>query len=294
MYYFLCYNLYMQILQPEEFPLRLNEIPKPPKGLYFRGELPSWNDYVFLAVVGSRNYTSYGKDVIEKLLASLAGHPVVIVSGLALGTDALAHRAALQNNLLTIAIPGSGLDDSVIAPRTNYALAQDILKSGGALLSEFDPKFKATPWAFPQRNRIMAGLCHVTLVIEAGEKSGTLITAKLANEYGRDVLSVPGSIFSDSSKGTNKLLHQGATPITCAEDLLEALGLNKESMQQELPLENFTEKELHIIRALREPKSRDDLVTELSLPVHEINIILSMLEIKGAVKEEAGLIRKIS
>ncbi len=284
----------MQILQPENFPIRLNEIPKPPEQLYYRGELPSWDDLLFLAVVGSRNYTSYGRDALEKLIASLAGHPVVILSGLALGTDALAHKAALKNNLKTIAIPGSGLDDSVIAPRTNYALAQEILKSGGALISEFDPKFKATPWAFPQRNRIMAGLCHAALVIEAGEKSGTLITAKLANDYGRDVLSVPGSIFSESSKGTNKLLHQGATPITCSEDLLEALGLQKENFQKELPLENFTEKELHIIRALREPKTRDDLVSELELPVNEINITLSMLEIKGSIKEEAGLLRRIS
>jgi DNA processing protein len=284
----------MQILQPEQFPIRLNEIPKTPEKLYFRGQLPSWDEHIFLAVVGSRNYTSYGKSLIEKLIRALAGYPVVIVSGLALGTDALAHKAALQNNLLTIAIPGSGLDDSVIAPRTNYALAQDILKSGGALLSEFEPKFKATPWAFPQRNRIMAGLCHAVLVIEAGEKSGTLITAKLANEYGRDVLSVPGSIFSDASRGTNRLLHQGAVPITCTEDLLEVLGLNKESTQQELSLENFTEKELHILRALREPKSRDELVSELSLPVHEINITLSMLEIKGAIKEESGFLHKVS
>jgi DNA processing protein len=283
----------MQILQPEQFPIRLSEIPKPPERLYFRGELPPWDDYVFLAVVGSRNYTSYGKSVIEKLIGSLAGHPVVIVSGLALGTDALAHKAALQNSLLTIAIPGSGLDDSVIAPRTNYALAQDILKNGGALLSEFDPKFKATPWAFPQRNRIMAGLCHATLVIEAGEKSGTLITAKLANDYGRDVLSVPGSIFSDASRGTNRLLHQGAVPITSTGDLLSALGLNKEESQKELPLENFTEKELYILRALREPKSRDELVSELGIPVHELNVTLSMLEIKGVIKEESGYVKKI-
>lgn len=283
----------MQTLLPENFPTRLSEIPKPPEKLYYRGTLPSWDDFVFLAVVGSRNYTSYGKSVIEKLIGGLAGRPVVIVSGLALGTDALAHKEALKNKLLTIAIPGSGIDDSAIAPRTNYALAQEILHSGGALISEFDPTFQAAPWAFPQRNRIMAGLCHAVLVIEAGEKSGTLITAKIANEYSRDVLSVPGSIFSESSKGANKLLHQGATPITCIEDLLEALGFSDEGRQKELPLDNFTEKELFILRALHEPKSRDDLVSELSLPIYEINITLSMLEIKGAVKEDQGLIRRI-
>ena len=284
----------MQILEQADFPIRLTEIPKPPEKLYYRGTLPNWDEYVFLAVVGSRNYTSYGRDVAEKLIASLAGHPVVIVSGLALGTDALAHKSALSHGIKTIAVPGSGLDDSVIAPRTNYALAQDILTAGGALLSEFDPKFKATPWAFPQRNRIMAGLCHATLIIEAGEKSGTLITAKIANDYGRDVLSVPGSIFSETSRGTNKLLHQGAIPITCVEDLHEALGLKNESKQAELPLDNFTEKELLILRALREPKNRDALTTELDLPIHEIDITLSMLEIKGAVKEEAGLLRRMS
>jgi DNA processing protein len=284
----------MNILEPNQFPVRLNEIPKPPEKLYYRGTLPDWENQIFLAVVGSRNYTSYGRDVIEKLVGSLSGHPVVIVSGLALGTDALAHKSALKNNLKTIAVPGSGLDDSVIAPRTNYSIAQDILTAGGALVSEFDPKFKATPWAFPQRNRIMAGLCHAVLVIEAGEKSGTLITAKLANDYGREVLSVPGSIFSETSKGTNKLLHQGAIPITCVEDLHEALNIKSESRQSELPIESFTEKELLLLRALREPKSRDELISELDLPVHELNIALSMLEIKSAIKEEAGLLRRTS
>jgi len=227
------------------------------------------------------------------LIASLAGKPVVIVSGLALGTDALAHKLAIEYKLKTIAIPGSGIDDSVIAPRTNHALAQDILRSGGALLSEFEPTFAATPWAFPQRNRIMAGLAHAVLVIEAGEKSGTLITAKIANDYGRDVLSVPGSIFSESSKGTNSLLREGATPITCAEDLLAALGFEGEVSQQSMDLSSFTEKELFVLRSLREPKNRDTLVRELSLPIHELNMIISLLEIKKAVKEEQGLLRAL-
>lgn len=284
----------MNVLQPDDFPTRLTEIPTPPKLLYYRGVIPAWDDFLFLAVVGSRNYTSYGKDVVEKLIGSLAGKPVVIVSGLALGTDALAHQAALRHGLTTIAIPGCGLDDSVISPRTNWALAQDILKAGGTLMSEFEPKFRATNWSFPQRNRIMTGISHAVLIIEAGEKSGTLITAKLATDFNRDVLAVPGSIFSPSSQGSNNLLRQGATPITCPQDLLDALGFeNRQSDQATLPLENFTEEELHILRAVNDPKTRDDIVHELDIHIYKLNMILSMLEIKGAVKEEAGFIRRI-
>src|SRR3989344_646430 len=141
----------MKMLATSEFPRRLREITDPPKKLYLEGALPP-EDYKWLAVVGSRRFSSYGKEATEMLITGLAGYPIVIVSGLALGIDAIAHKAALQKKLKTVAIPGSGLDRKVLYPSTNKRLAEDILASGGALLSEFEPAFQATAWSFPQRN----------------------------------------------------------------------------------------------------------------------------------------------
>ena len=168
----------------------LLEIPEPPKQLYIEGTLPPPNT-VLLAVVGSRKYSSYGREACEELIAGLAGSPISIVSGLAIGMDTIAHKAALGAGLHTIAFPGSGLDRKVLHPRSNIHLAGQIVKSGGALVSEYEPTFPAAVYTFPRRNRIMAGLVKAVLVIEAGEKSGTRITARLATEYNREVLAVP-------------------------------------------------------------------------------------------------------
>ena len=191
----------------------LPEIPDAPDGVYVRGNLPPTNNSC-LAVVGSRNYSNYGKQVVDYLISGLRGYPISIISGLALGIDALAHEAALNAGLHTLAVPGSGIDDSVIYPRRNFGLAQKILESGGGLLSEFEPTFRATTWSFPQRNRIMVGLSHAVLLIEASEKSGTLITARLTAEYNRDLLVVPGNIFLENSFGVHQFLKLGATPVT--------------------------------------------------------------------------------
>ena len=220
-------------LKPEQFPEGLNEIPQPPKTLYIRGNLPS-EDMVYLAVVGSRKYTSYGKDICEKLIRGLKGYPIVIVSGLAIGIDTIAHKAAIENNLTTISFPGSGLDNNILYPRANIKLAQEIVNKGGCLISEFEPNAISQLYFFPQRNRLMAGISKAVLIIEAEEKSGTIITARLTTEYNRDLLAVPGSVFSPNSKGTNRLIRQGATPITCAEDVLEALGFPKEKNEENL------------------------------------------------------------
>ena len=215
----------IRTLAPEEFPSLLHEIPDAPHALNCRGTLPS-PDLKLLAVVGSRKHTSYGTQVVEHLIAGLRGYPIGIVSGLALGIDSLAHTAALQNDLYTIAVPGSGLDDSVLYPHSHLPLAHTILESGGGLLSEYDHTFAATPWSFPQRNRIVTGMSNATLLIEAGEKSGTLISARLASDYNREVLAVPGDIFSENSRGVHQFLKLGATPITHAEDILAALGID--------------------------------------------------------------------
>lgn len=276
-------------------PYLLQQIPDAPKQLYVRGEFPDENQYKFLAVIGSRKFTSYGKQVLNKLIKEISGYPIVIVSGLALGMDALAHESALSNNMKTIAVPGSGLDDRVIYPASNQGLARRILQSGGALVSEFEPGFKATPWSFPKRNRIIAGISHAVLVIEAGNKSGTRITARLATDYNREVFSVPGSIFSSSSDGTNELIREGATPVISGKDILDFFGFDnneKNNIRQESLFKNLTENEQKIISILNHPLSRNDIANKTGLNIITLNILLSSMEIKGLVKEELGKIYK--
>ncbi len=276
-------------------PLRLQEIPQPPKRLYVKGTLPDCSKYKYLTIVGSRRHTSYGRDVIDHLISGLRGYPVVILSGLAQGIDTLAHIAALKNNLKTVAMPGSGLDERVLAPRSNIGLARDIVKAGGALISEYEPNTTAAIWTFPQRNRLMAGLSDAVLLVEAEEKSGTLITARLALDYNRDVMVVPGNIFSACSFGTNKLLLDGAHAVTSSLDILRILGIapveNAEVISKK-SYEDCSEEELAVIKLLTEPKPRDDIIEELGLASQELNSLLTLLELKGHIKEELGQIYK--
>ena len=281
-------------LKPEQFPEGLNEIPQPPKTLYIRGKLPD-TEVIYLAVVGSRKYTSYGKDICERLIRGLKGYPIVIVSGLAIGIDTIAHKAAMENDLITISFPGSGLDNSVLHPRTNIRLAQEIINTGGCLISEMEPSWKATLYSFPQRNRLMAGISKAVLIIEAEEKSGTLITARMALDYNRDVLAVPGSAFSSNSNGTNWLIKQGATPVTSSNDILEALGfkIEKEKKNDKEKYADCGKDEMKIIELLREPMERDNLIRELGMNIGEANALLSIMEIKELIKEELGEIKRI-
>jgi len=275
-------------ISQEHFPPALLEIPEPPKELFVVGEIPKEN--IMLAVVGSRKYTSYGKEICEKLIAGLRGYPITIVSGLALGIDSIAHKSALLSGLKTISFPGSGLAPGVLYPRSNFGLAKEIIARGGALISEFEPEFRAADWAFPARNRLMAGVSKAVLIIEAEEKSGTLITARLAVDYNRDVLAVPGSVFSSNSAGTNRLLRQGATPVTNSEEILEALSFNVTQKLFEMPDLRPAEKE--VIDLLTLPLSRDEIIRRLGKSATEINALLTVLEIKGLIKEAVGLIRR--
>ena len=211
-------------LLPLDYPAQLQEIPEPPEMLYLRGTLPPASTK-FLAVVGSRALSPYGKLACEQLIASLKGYPISIVSGLALGTDACAHEAALTAGLHTIAIPGSAITDRDIAPRTNFPLATRILASGGALLSEYPEGYQVHKGSFPRRNRIMVGLAQAVLVIEAGEKSGTLITARLTHEYNRNLLCVPHRITDPNGYGAHMFLRLGATLVSERDHILEELGL---------------------------------------------------------------------
>lgn len=281
-------------LPKEKFPKSLLEIPQPPEALWIIGELPK-DDLIYLCVVGSRKYTSYGKEACEKIIEGLRGYPIVIVSGFAMGIDTIAHKKALQVGLKTVVFPGSGLSDDAVYPKTNVQLIRDVVENNGCLISEFEPDFKATQWSFPMRNRLMAGISRAILVIEGEEKSGTMITARLATEYNRDVLAIPGSIFSTNSKGTNKLIRLGATPITCAKDVLEALGFEqeKDEVKQASLFYDLSKEEKIVVDLLREPIPRDELIRMLKMQTSQANSLLSVMEIKGLIKEELGEIRLI-
>ncbi len=272
----------------EVFP-DLSEIPSPPETLYIRGEVPP-KDFILLTVVGSRKISPYGKDAIRKIISGLKGYPIAIISGLALGVDSEAHEASLEAGMHTVAIPGSGLDESVIYPRTHIGLAKRILDAGGCLLSEFNPNEKAAIWTFPKRNRIMAGIGKATLVIEAEKPSGTLITSKLATDFGRDVFAVPGSIFSKNSEGPHMLIKLGATPIENSEDVLEALGIDVGKKDNSISLFELSPEEKNIVEILSSPKSRDEIISELNWNISKVSEILTLLEIKGLTKESIGKI----
>ena len=280
------------VLSPREFPPLLQQIPDPPKKLYVRGELPSV-ERQWLAVVGSRALTPYGIAVCKHLIEGLRGYPIVIVSGLAYGADAAAHRGALAVGLPTVAVPGSGLDWKTIYPRAHVNLAREIIEKGGALLSEEEPTTKAADWTFPKRNRVMAGLCRATLIIEAKELSGSLITARLTVEYNRELMVVPGSIFSEESRGTHQFLRLGATPVTRADDILVALGIEKHDAAENLTSlrEDLSPEEIRVIEKIRAPLSRNELIEALELPISEANVLLSTMEIKGLIAEELGVVR---
>jgi DNA processing protein len=213
------------ILPHHEIPDRLKRTHPSPKRLYVRGNMPDFSRYKCLAVVGARKFSPYGAQACRELVMNLRGYPIIIISGLAIGIDSISHQAALDAGLITVAVPGSGLNDDVIYPKQKRGLAADIINQGGCLISEYPPDMRADVWTFPERNRLMAGLCDAVLVVEAEQKSGTLITARIALDYNKDVLAVSGSIFSTLSEGPHFLISQGATPIRTSRDIVEALGL---------------------------------------------------------------------
>jgi len=281
------------IIPTDYFP-SLGEIPQPPKTLRMRGTLAASDGTLFIGVVGSRKFTSYGKQACISLIKGLAGYPVTIVSGLALGIDGIAHQAAIDERIHTIAIPGSGLSWDVLYPLQHKTLAQDILQNGGALLSEFKDSEIGAPWNFPKRNRLIAGICAMIIVIEAEEKSGTLITARLATDYNKIVGAVPGPITSSTSKGAHQLLKLGAVPITDATDILRELGLDYGASRSTRPTCLLTDEEEKIVSILHDgPKLKDHIMTELELEPSSGNMTFSTLEIKGVIREVLGLVELV-
>ena len=284
----------IQEIKKEEFQNTifepLLEIPDSPKKLNYLGKLFEKKDFKFIAVVGSRRHSSYAKNALEKIFKEIAGQPIVVISGLALGIDTLAHEKAIENNLKTIAFPGSGLNPEVLYPKSNFNLAKKILENDGLLVSEFENSAKTMPYFFPQRNRLMAGMADLVLVVEAQEKSGTLITARLALDYNKDLAVIPNSIFSEYSAGSNKLLKEGAIPIFSGEDILEILNLKGEVKQEKLNFGDLSENQKIILKKLTEPKTKEELLEESGLDVGTFGIEISILEIKTLIKESLGKI----
>ena len=264
-------------------PKQLKEIPDSPESLYVRGDLP---ECPCITIVGARKYTEYGKYACEKIIGDLKGQNIAIVSGLALGIDGIAHLAAINNNLQTIAVLPSGLNDEAIYPKTNLKLAYDILKHGGALVSEFEPNAKPEMDSFASRNRIMAAISPITLIIECEERSGTRITARLATEYNKEVCVIPHPIHTNTGKGANALLKQGAHCVTSGDDLLELLGIEEKKEKGK----DLTKQEKDLLKHLKEPKTKDELKDLTKAKEHILQSTLATLSVKGCIKETKGKI----
>ncbi len=265
----------------------ISNIAKPPKTLYYIGKIPE-NRVPTLAVVGTRKPTSYGRDITDKLVHEIASRGVVIISGLALGIDAIAHKSTLNANGTTIAVLANSLPK--ISPHSNIPLAKDIIEKGGAIISEHsidEPKpYVVNRWSFLERNRIVAGLSDAILITEASARSGTLNTAMHALNQGKDVFVVPGNITSPSSEGCNLLLKQGAIPVTCAQDVLDVIAptLAKNNQQHKLPLGN-TEAESAIIKQLSNGIHDAEIIQQnTKLSATDFSTAMTMLEIDGIIK----------
>jgi DNA processing protein len=273
-------------ISDKDYPEILKEIHNPPKSLYVRGGFDE-KDKIAIGIVGTRNYTSYGKQVAINIAGDLAEAGITVVSGLAKGIDAFAHQAALEKNGRTIAVLGSAVDSSSVYPSCNKKLAEKIAKSG-AVISEYAPGTKSEIYFFPQRNRIVSGLSLGVVVIEAPEKSGALITATCALEQNREVFAVPGSIYSKNSVGTNKLIQMGAKLVNSANDILDELNLPllKEKSKNFKP--ETKEEEILVSIITKEPIHLDEIVKQSRLNSALASSTLIMLELKGIAKHQGG------
>lgn len=274
-------------LEDADYPRPLQNIADPPSVLYVKGEIVPSDD-LSVAIVGTRRPTVYGRQAAEMFARGLAEHGVTVVSGLARGIDSFAHRAALDGGGRTIAVLGSGLD--IIYPSENRKLAAEVAERG-ALVSEFPLGTQPDGVNFPRRNRIIAGLSLASLIVEAGETSGALITAEFALEQGREVFAVPGNIFNPASRGPNRLISDGAKPICTMEDLLEELKLESAVAHSEarsaIP---ETDSEVAVLRCLsHEPLHIDEIRRAVCLPVSVVSSALTMLELKGLARQAGGM-----
>ncbi len=276
--------------EDEEYPSILKEIYDPPFVIFCRGKIPKNSDFL-VAAVGSRKFTSYGKQATEKICGELAKQGITIVSGLAIGIDSIAHFSALESRGKTMAVLGCGIEKQNIYPNINRMLSEKIIQSSGCLISEHPagvPPYKSN---FPRRNRIISGISLGTIIIEAAEKSGALITARSALEQNREVFAVPGPITSPYSFGTNNLIKMGARPVTCAQDVLDCLNLRQAieySVAREITPDS-AEEAILLKYIEREPAHIDDIIRASKMKPQEVSSALTLMEMKGKVKHLGGM-----
>jgi DNA processing protein len=280
-------NIHILTWEDEAYPQRLKEIDQPPPVLYIRGEyLP--DDLFAVAIVGTRRVTPYGRQITEELSSFLVANGITVISGLARGVDSIAHQTALKAGGRTIGVLGSGVDK--IYPPEHRALAEKMM-SQGAIISDYAPGTPPDASNFPPRNRIISGLSLAVVVIEAGETSGALITAEFAAEQGREVFAVPGSILAPQSKGTNKLIQNGALPLLSVNDLMQALDLTRmgehETARKIIPADE-TEARLMSVLGV-EPMHVDEIRNQTELPIEKVSATLALMELKGMVRQVGGM-----
>jgi DNA processing protein len=275
------------IKEDPEYPRYLKEIDQPPPVLYIKGELCLEDEWA-VAIVGTRKVTHYGKQVTEEFARILSDHKITIVSGLARGIDGIAHKVAVETGGRTIAVLGSGVDR--IYPSEHRNLAEQISRSG-AVISDYPPGTAPEANNFPPRNRIISGLSRATLVIEAGHTSGALITAEFAVNQGRNVYAVPGSIYNVQSKGTNRLIQQGAKPLVDIHEVLQDLQVEliqeRKSFRKNYPVDLFEEKILRVLSD--EPLHVDEITNMSELPISQVSSYLTMMELKGLARQVGGM-----
>jgi DNA processing protein len=273
-------NIQVLTRQDESYSKALLEIATPPTILYVKGDISGLENA--LAIVGTRKYTPYGARIAEKFSRELSEAGIPIISGLALGIDSIAHRGCLDGKSKTIAVLGGGIAPEALYPKTNQALANAIIASGGALISEFPPKSKPRRENFVLRNRIVSGIARGILVIEAPIKSGTMTTVQYALEQNRDVFAIPGNIDVKNSEGTNQLIKQGAYIVTKAEDILNVFDL--EIIRRQLDLSQFEPAQRDILQHLIQTPLKIEQLAELTQQeVMDIMATLSILELSGIV-----------
>ena len=280
-------NIHILTWEDEAYPQRLKEIDQPPPVLYIRGEyLP--DDLFAVAIVGTRRVTAYGRQITEELSSFLAANGITVVSGLARGVDSIAHQTALKAGGRTIGVLGSGVDK--IYPPEHRALAEKMMESG-AIISDYAPGTPPDASNFPPRNRIISGLSLAVVVIEAGETSGALITAEFAAEQGREIFAVPGSILAPQSKGTNKLIQNGALPLLSVNDLMQALDLTRmgehKTARKIIPTDETESRLMNVLGI--EPLHVDEIRNKTELPIEKVSATLALMELKGMVRQVGGM-----
>jgi DNA processing protein len=278
-----CMNVKKLTLDDSAYPNSLMELAQPPKQLFVQSD--NWDDLMGrprVAIIGSRKVSAYGRQVTTKLAGELAAQGIVIVCGLALGVDGLAHQAALDAGGLTIAVLPTSLHK--IYPASHQNLARNIVQQGGALMTEYEDGADVYKTNFVARNRIVAGISAAVLITEAALKSGSLHTARFALEQGIDVLAVPGNITSPTSEGTNNLIKSGATPITCADDVLHALGLRPQKLSDKKILSADPHEQTLLELLQQGTRDGTELLTTSQLEVGVFNQTLTMLEITGKIR----------